>query len=86
MKNIKKIADEITSSSSDMTKLEEEYELLKNANINTLDTDQLQTILAYEMWKDGMEWIDVKELWDGKNSLYTDKLEIIQELKHKFNY
>ncbi len=85
-KLVKKIADEIGSFDTDMNKLEKEFELLKNDNIALLDTDKLQTILAYEMWKDGMEWSDAKDLWTGKNSIYTDKNLIILELQEKFGY
>ncbi len=33
-----------------------------------------------------MEWSDAKDLWEGKNTLYTDKNLIIQELQEKFGY
>jgi len=85
-KLVKKTVNEILSFNPEIDKLEKEYEYLKDQNIALLSTDQLQTILAYEMWKDGMEWTDVKEIYEGKNTLYADKSSIINELKTKFQY
>jgi len=85
-KLVKKTANEILSFNPEMNKLEKEYEYLKDHNIAFLSSDQLQIILAYEMWKDGMEWADVKEIKEGTNPLYIKKEKIINELKSKFNY
>jgi len=85
-KLVKKIADEIVSFNPGMNKLEKEFELIKDNNIALLELNQLQTIIAYEMWKDGMEWSDVYDIWTGKNSSFTDKNIIIKKLQNTFNY
>jgi len=85
-KLVKKIADKIMAYNPDMNKLEEEFELLKNDNIALMELKQLQTIIAYEMWKDGMEWSDVNDIWTGKNHAFTDKNLIIKELQNIFAY
>jgi len=48
--------------------------------------DNWRTLLAYEMWKDGMEWEDVLDLWQGKNELYNDRGSILVCLGHTFGY
>lgn len=82
--DISKLASEILATSKN--DLEKEYKKLKKKNIRSLNLNELQTILAYEMWKDGMSWRDVGEILSGKNPLYNTEKEIMNFLKTVFGY
>lgn len=48
--------------------------------------EEWRTLLAYEMWKDGMEWTDVLDIWAGRNASYKERGDILVCLGHTFGY
>lgn len=70
--------------------LEKRFEKVK-ARWDSYETDDFslddwRTLLAFEMWKDGMEWDDVLDLWQGNNEQYNDRGSILVCLGHTFGY
>lgn len=64
------------------------YEALKafQKKIDELTRNQLLTLLAYEEWKDGMEWRDVMEVWVGAAFLYDTRETIMDRLINVYGY
>ena len=67
-------------------KLEQEFNRIKSKDLKLQSIKELQTALAHEMWKDGMEWEDVESVWKGKNPLYTQKKDIMNYLENTFGW
>jgi hypothetical protein len=54
--------------------------------IDELTLEQLRTLLAYEEWKNGMEWKDVIELWVGAAFLYDTRETIMDRLVNVYGF
>jgi len=54
--------------------------------MDDLELQDLQTILAWHEWEDGMEFKDTLEIVDGNNPAFTDKKTIMDELVNTFGY
>ena len=55
-------------------------------NLSDLTDDQLFALLAWEMWKDGMDWVLVPVVAMGKNPLYKNREDAIHFLMTAFAY
>lgn len=60
--------------------------LYDESSFTEFSLEELRTFLAHAMWKDGMEWPDVLELWEGRNELYNERGNILVCLGHVFGY
>ena len=52
-------------------------------SIHDLSDEDLRTIFAYDMWRDGMEWEDVKEI---ESDPFWNREYIIAYLQDIFGY
>jgi hypothetical protein len=71
-------------------KLERRFRELKTRyddhDYEEFSLEDWRTLLAFEMWKDGMEWDDVLDLWQGGNDAYNDIPSVCTCLGHTFGY
>ena len=68
--------------------LENKVHAIAGKDLSTLADDQIFAILAYELWKDGMDWDQgVSDLAEGKPNLqYKTREDCINFLKTVFGY
>lgn len=73
-----------------LLELEKRFEKVRklwdDGETDDFSLDDWRTLLAYEMWKDGMEWPDVLDLWNGKDEQYNDRGSILVCLGQTFGY
>ena len=55
-------------------------------DVLTLTDDQLYALLAWELWKDGMDWGLVPEVCMGNNPMYKTRENVLLILKSVFAY
>ena len=55
-------------------------------DVLTLTDDQLYALLAWEFWKDGMDWKLVPNVCMGKNPMYKTREDVLHVLKIVFAY
>ena len=68
-----------------MEELERAYEDLRPehsiCNLHSMTLEQLNTLLCYELWQDGMDWTLVQKILTGEDRFYTDKNTILDFLE-----
>jgi hypothetical protein len=52
--------------------------------VQDMSLNELRTLLAYLMWKDGMPWPDVLTIWDGSDKAFWSREIICNHLKSVF--
>lgn len=56
-------------------------------DLPTLRDDQIFALLAWEFWKDGMDWeLGISNIAEGKSALYPTRASAIHILKVVFDY
>jgi hypothetical protein len=56
-------------------------------SLENLSDDELFALVAYELWKDGMDWDQgIPEYAEGKDPIIKNRLTAIQLLKNTFGY
>jgi hypothetical protein len=59
---------------------------IDKSQITELNLEYLRAILAFEYAKDGMEWNDVLEIWEGKNPMFQTEQKIMETLIEVFDW
>ena len=54
--------------------------------LDKLEDHEIYTLIAYELWKDGMDWQLIPEIAQGRSSYYQPRQLVTNILRTVFQY